>query len=291
MPLVLNKRVWLIAERLFIHCHKSDAFLSLLKKFDIEYAEVDYKELLTNTKPLYTFMSEDNYTFANFMELTPSYKYLPLIESIVFDECVKTTQDDRWNYYGEDIKNWYPTLVELLNLAGIKIDNEEQKLSFTDEAETEKTPDFVLSAFGDAFIDYIRKELNESYASGRLLSVMFLSRKLLEVVSVRIMEVVFPKLVNKDYNEVNHALWYDKNRGKYHDFEILLENLKKNAMAFHEDKDLVLEFVALVKPFKNETNACVHNDYKIPDQAYIRQWKIPYLVEVSRKLFRKYCNP
>jgi hypothetical protein len=32
--------------------------------------------------------------------------------------------------------------------------------------------------------------------------------------------------------------------------------------------------VNLIKPFKDETNSCVHADYKIPDQSSIKPWKI-----------------
>src|SRR5207244_12030877 len=123
------------------------------------------------------------------------------------------------------------------------------------------------------------------------LSVMFLSRKLLETTIVRLFEVVFPKIKEGQYSEENHALWFDKSKNKFHGFETLLENLKDNAVAFHEDSALVLEFVGLVKPFKNETNSCVHADYKVPDEGSLKPWKIPYLANLARKLFRKYCNP
>lgn len=293
MPLTLNKRVWVLAERLFLHCHDCDyeEFLSSLKEFDIDYEENEYEDLLKLTEPRYTFMSEENYAFANFMELTPTYKYLPLLERIVFDECVKRTKSDKWNYYGEYIRNWYPSLLELIKLAGVIIDTRNKKLIFQAEEESPESIDFVSEQFGDTFIDYILKELNESFDSARMLSTMFLARKILEVVCIRLMEVVFPKLVNKEYNEANHSLWYDKSRGKYHNFEVLLDNLKSCASKFYEDKNLILEFINLVKPFKNETNVCVHSDYKISDEAYIKQWKIPYLISLARKLFRKYCNP
>lgn len=97
MPLVLNSRVWVLAERLYVHCHSADKFLQLLKDFDIDYAEFDYAEVFKVTKGKYMFMSEDNFAFAEFMQLVPSYKYLPLLERIVFDSDVKATTDDNWN--------------------------------------------------------------------------------------------------------------------------------------------------------------------------------------------------
>jgi len=291
MPLILNKRVWVLVERLYIHAHEQDEFIDLLKTNDIDFSGNNYDEHLRYTKPYYTFMSEENYEFADFMELVPSYKYLPLLEKIVFDKDVQKTKSDNWNYYGEYIRNWYPALLELLHVAGVQIDKNTQTLSYEELQEEPVSGDFIPLQFGDVFIDYIRKELNESYAAGLMLSAMFLARKILEVVCARVLEVVFPKLVNKEYNEENHAIWYDKGRGKYHDFEVLLENLKDKSSSFHEDRDLVQEFVSLVKPFKNETNACVHKDYKLPDEPYIKQWKIPYIFSLAGRLFKKYCNP
>ena len=297
MALTLNRRVWVLAERLFIHA-RSDShlkrgaqeFIQFLKQFNIDYPGEPYQEFGA-TKGEYTFMSEDNYTFADFMQLVPTYKYLPILEKIAFDPDVKKTQRDNWNYYGEYIKNWHPELLSLLKLAGVTIDTKAQRLIYEEIEEKVHAEDFLPNEFGDPFLDYMRKEVNESYKNHLYLSVMFLSRKILEAIVVRIFEVVFPKLVNRQYAPNNHELWYNKDKGQYHNFETLLDNLKDKADDFDEDKSLILEIILLVKPFKNETNACVHNDYKIPDDAYIRQWKIPYLIGMARKVFRKYCNP
>lgn len=290
MTLTLNKRVWVLAERLYIHCYNFQHFLKLLKKDEIEYSGETYEKFGT-TKGFYTFMSEDDYTFATFMELIPAYKYLSVLEKIIFDIRVKATANDNWNYYGEPIRNWYPELIDLLKLAGIQIGYDSLKLTFPEVEQPAERKDYLPDGFGDIFLDYIRKEINEAYKSGWYLSVMFLSRKILEVTVVRVFEVVFPKLKNKTYCPENHQLWYDINHGRYHNFETLLDNLKLKAKDFHEDEGLVLEFISLVRPFKDESNKHVHFDYKIPDEQYINQWKIPKIVGLARRLFRKYCNP
>jgi hypothetical protein len=290
MTLTLNKRVWLLAERLYIHAYNADKFLKLLALNDIDYDGANYSDFDT-TKGLYTFMSEDDYTFASFMEIVPSYKYLHLLQEIVFDENVKKTAKDNWNYYGEFIRNWYPELIDLLKLAGIQVDNGARQLTFPEiEYPTDKK-DFLPDGFGDTFLDYIRKEINECYKNGWYLSVMFLSRKILEVIVVRIFEVVFPKLKNKTYSPENHSLWFDTKHNRYHGFDTLLDNLSDHAKDFQEDEELISDFVSLVRPFKNESNKYVHFDYKTPDEQYIVQWKIPKIVGMARKLFRKYCNP
>ena len=288
--LTVNKRVWVLAERLYIHAHKAKDFLRLLRQHEIDYSGEIYSQLKT-TKGLYTFMSQDDYAFADFMDLVPAYKYLPLVRDIVFDLEVQRTAQDNWNYYGEYIRNWYPQLLDLLNLAGLQVDEQARQITYPEVEPPPDTQDFLPEAFGDVFIDYVRRETNEAHNEELFLSVMFLSRKLLESVVVRLMEVVFPKLVNRTYSQDNHSIWFDTGRGRYHNFDVLLDNLKANAKAFHEDEGLVGEFISLVRPFKDETNKYVHYDYKIPDSRYVNEWRIPRLVALARRLFRKYCNP
>jgi len=290
MALTLNRRVWVLAERLFIHAYDKDQFLKLLRQHEIDYPGERYEDFNT-TKSLYTFMSQDDYAFATFMELVPSYKYLALLQDIVFDPKVQHTATDNWNYYGEYIRHWHPELLDLLQLAGVQVNRDAKRLEYPEVIQPPEREDFLSDSFGDHFLDYIRREINECHRSGLYLSVMFLSRKLLESIVVRLFEVVFPKLVNKAYSPENHQLWYDTNRGRYHSFETLLDNLRSHESAFHEDEELIKEFVSSVRPFKDETNKCVHYDYKIPDQRYINEWRIPNLVGLARKLFRKYCNP
>ena len=67
MALTLNKRVWVLAERLYITAHKAEHFLKLLQDSDIDYPGEPYKKF-GETKALYTFMSEESYEFANFMQ-------------------------------------------------------------------------------------------------------------------------------------------------------------------------------------------------------------------------------
>lgn len=290
MPLTLNDRAWVLAERLYLHARGVEPFKELLREFDLDYPGEPYEDFDTN-RGRYTFMSEPNYAFAEFMKLVPAYKYLPILKRIIFDPRVRKTQRDGWNYYGENINSWRPDLVDLLGLVGVEVDEGKKELLYEEELEEEAGDDFLPYAFGDPYLDYLRKEANEAHRRELYLSVMFLVRKMLETVLVSIFEVVFPKLVNKEYSEDNHGLWFDKRRNRHRAFDVLLDNLKEHASNFHEDEELVLELVALVRPFKNETNRYVHRDYKLPDRSYVAQWKIPQTVNMVRKMYRKYCNP
>ncbi len=290
MAINIPKKIWLYYERLYLHVYSIEEFKILLKEFDLEYDYPLYMDFDT-IKTKYTFMSEENYAFADFMQTVPTYKYLGILERLVFDLKIKETQKDKWNYYGEHINNWYPTILEILQLAGVKINWVKEKLYYDDKDYSPSGEDFLPYQFNDPFLDYIRKEINESYERRLFLSVMFLSRKLLEVIFTRILEVVFPKIKNGTYCEENHNLWFDKNRNSYRGFGELIENTKMNSLSFHEDKNLIEELCTYVKPYKDETNSNVHADYKIPDENYISQWKVAYIVNMARKLFKKYCNP
>jgi hypothetical protein len=290
MNLNLPKKIWVYVERLYITCYDTTAFKKLLRKFDIQYDNKLYRQLKTIDKPFYVFMSNEDYTFADFMQSVPSDKYLQILEPIVFDDKIIATQRDNWNFYGESIKRWYPIVTQLLSVAGVGLDKNFRKLVFKPIASGSSNQDFLAYSFNDPFLDYIRKEANDSYQQKHFLSVMFLSRKILEVCIVRLFEVVFPKIVRGNYNADNHSLWFDTKRNSFRSFDSLLDNLKVNAAAFHEDKDLVLQLCALVKPFKDETNSCVHDDYKIPDPTYLSSWRIDYLISLARKLYLKYCK-
>ncbi len=289
MSLHINKKIWVYVERLYIHCYKPEDFIVFLNQFGIEYDNKIYKEF-DKTKPLYEFMSEENYDFANFMQTVASYKYLPILEKVVFDKKIKSTKDDNWNYYGEYIRKWYDIIIDLLKMVGVNIDRENKKLVYEEE-EVFEGPDFLPYSFNDMFLDYIRKEINECYKTGQLLAVMILSRKILEVLFVRILQIVFPKIVSGEYSKENHYVWYNHKRNRYHNFENLIKNMKDNSSKFHEDKELIENICSRVKPFKDETNLYVHRDYKIPDETYLKSWRVSLIVELVRKIYKKYCNP
>ncbi len=42
---------------------------------------------------------------------------------------------------------------------------------------------------------------------------------------------------------------------------------------------------------RNQANKCVHRDYKIPDENYLKNLKIEAAVVAIRKIYKKYCNP
>lgn len=289
MSLNFNQEIWIIVERLYIHVYSTDEFKIFLKKFGLDYTS----ELYDNFNYiLYTFMSEPHYDFANFMQTVPTYKYLPILEKIIFDEKIIATRKDGWNYYGNYIKNWHPEIIKILKSSNIVIDSDFKKLIHEEVDEVFEGPDFLPYQFGDLFLDYIRKEINESYANGQMLATIILSRKLLEALTIRIMEVVFPKKnVAVEYLEENHLLWYDKLNKRHQSFSVLIKNLKSKSEEFHEDEDLIKKLCKDMNRMRIKANSYVHRDYKIPNEEIVSSLKIELSVEGIRKIYKKYCNP
>ena len=295
MSIKLDQEIWKYVERLYIHCYGTDDFKIFLKKYGIEYDNPKYADLKASGPshkiPLYVFMSEPNYDFANFMQTVPTYKYLPILQQVVFDASAIATRKDGWNYYGEPIRNWHQKVIELLRATGVNIDNTNKKLSIMEDEEDFGGPDFLPYDFSDLFLDYIRKEINESYDSGQLLAVIMLSRKLLEALIIRICEVVFPKIANGNYSQNNHDIWYNRAKSRYHGLEMLIDNLHSKSGDFHEDKELLEQACNAIEAIRTEANKCVHRDYKIPNEEYLKTLKIENAVVSARKLYKKYCNP
>jgi hypothetical protein len=295
MSIKLNQEIWVYIERLYIHCYSVEDFQNFLKKFGIEYDNPLYSELKSTGPareiPIYKFMSEINYDFANFMQTVPTYKYLPILKKVIFDKDIIATRMDGWNYYGEFIRNWHPKIMEILRGAGVNIDIDNKDFSVSEDEENFGGPDFLPYEFSDLFLDYIRKEINESYKNGQLLATIILSRKLLEALVIRIFEVVFPKMKNGIYNEDNHKLWYDRDKNRHQFFETLINNLKIKSDDFHEDKELIEIACDSIDRVRIEANKCVHKDYKIPNEESLKSIKIENAVVSIRKIYKKYCNP
>lgn len=294
MSIKLNQEIWMYAERLYIHCYDAEQFVVFLKQYGIEYDYDGYAQFSTSgiahQLPLHKFMSEPNYHFANFMQTIPTYKYLLILQKVVFDPKIVATRRDGWNYYGESIRSWHPKIVEILKATGVNFDNTNKKLSINENEEDFGGPDFLPYDFNDLFLDYIRKEINESYINGQLLAVIVLSRKLLEALVVRVFEVVFSKMAG-GYNKTNHELWYNLSDKRHHGFELLIKNLKLKSEDFHEDKDLVQQVCDAIESVRREANKYVHKDYQIPNEEYLKKLKIEIAVVHARKLYKKYCNP
>lgn len=282
----ISDQVWQYVEKLYVHCYELDGFLNFLKSKGIEIPENLYENF-----EVYRFMTTDNRGFSEVMRNTPVYRSLPALSDIIFDSKIKSTEQSNWNYYGVSIKNWYPRLLELIQSEGIFIDFSKKSVAFREDIlPSQEIKDFIEVSFSDPFLDPVRKEINECYAEEHYIAVMLLSRKLAECLIVRIIENVFPKRdVNGQYSSLNHSLLYNVPSGRIHDLSVLLESLKNNASAFHEDKLLVEDMCTAAKPFKNNANHVAHRDHKNPNKDSINEQNISNIINLLWRLYKKYC--
>ena len=107
MGFIISNKIWQLTEKLYIHCYKLDGFVSFLESYEIIFPNNFY-----NTFEIYSFMSIEQNRFSHFMQRVPFYKCISILEKIVFDERIKNTQQDNWDYYGIAVNTWYPELIK-----------------------------------------------------------------------------------------------------------------------------------------------------------------------------------
>jgi hypothetical protein len=88
MSTLINRKIWIYVEKLYIHVYSPRQFIEFLEKYDIRYPIESYTGLFDLDKPGsegvtvpngYNFMSEENDSFMNFMERVPTYKYKEIL--------------------------------------------------------------------------------------------------------------------------------------------------------------------------------------------------------------------
>lgn len=286
---MFNKKIWRLVEKLYIHCYGVEKFTQFLNSHGVFLPDDFYKSFET-----YSYMSTEQNRFAQIMQGSVKTKrQLSVLQDIIFNEEIKRTQRDNWNYYNVYIKEWYPDLTkQLSNIGDIEINYSQKKIFYKeDEIKNIQEPDFLVCNFDDPFLDHIKKEIIETYDGGQFVATMIVSRKLIECLILRIFEVVFNKYdKSKQYDKKNHALWYNEKAGRTYDLSVLLKNLKDNASAFHEDEDFIKDICTLINPLRNEMNKITHRDYKIPTKGSVDKWGIPNIFNRLQRLYFKYCR-
>jgi hypothetical protein len=109
---------------------------------------------------------------------------------------------------------------------------------------------------------------------------MLLGRKLLENLVIEILRIRYPP--NK---QGNLEMYYNARDGKFHDFTILLKNLEERKDDFGIDKDIITEFISLVKPFRPRANANAHSMVIVSDEDEVLKWNIPKMAALLLKLW------
>ncbi|NPE29564.1 toll/interleukin-1 receptor domain-containing protein [Methanococcoides sp. SA1] len=149
---------WINIERLYLHVHSPRKFTELLKKNKIDYPLESYSELFDLDTPTNRsfhikenreFLQGKNYSFANFMENIPLENCLDLLAEIIFDDSIVETEKDLFNYYDENVSEWYSKIIDILERSNVIIDGDNNNLVFHEDIIEEES-----TAAPTCFISY-----------------------------------------------------------------------------------------------------------------------------------------
>lgn len=273
----LPARLWLLAEKLCLHCYGLKGLGELLREYNIQYNNSEYEDY-----DIQVFMTSSKSRFSDFMKTQESSKSLSLLEAVFFDERINNSVNSNHDYYGEKVCNWYPELNILIEQR-YQINVICKKL---EEYNSKEPSLLIVYNFNDPFLDYIRKEINECFERENNLATLMLSRKLIECLIVRIYELYFPKW-NKDREtiEENINLYLTPNRDRPLNLSVLVENLINKSDVFMDDRKMLIDTCNKIKSILKELNRMVHRDYKNPTYDSFDEKKIISIVYNLRKIF------
>lgn len=164
---------------------------------------------------------------------------------------------DKWNCWGENVKDWHNNLIHYLEICGIKYDSEKRQLiSSEEELDIKKIiakSDLIDIKFEDVFYKNLNQEINKCYKFGAYTASFILSRKLIENLVIDILKKKFPQ------NQENLDIYYRTRDARFHDLTILLKNFEERKKEYGIDEQTIDEFFKLIKPFRNTANSNAHS--------------------------------
>ena len=109
--------------------------------------------------------------------------------------------------------------------------------------------------------------------------LVILSRKLIENLIIDVLRKKYPPDKIRNLN-----LYYDKNKRRFHDFTVLLDNLEKRKRKFQIDEPTVSKFISLAKPFRFYANSKAHSMIEVSNKKEIIDYKIADMVGLLMRL-------
>lgn len=101
-------------------------------------------------------------------------------------------------------------------------------------------------------------EINKAYTYGCYTAYFILMIKVLENFLVEILRKKYPEN-KKEHKEK----YFNFNKGRYHDFNVLLSNLRKSSKEFGSEKKLIETFCNRASEFKETANDMAHSIYQV----------------------------
>jgi hypothetical protein len=131
----------------------------------------------------------------------------------------------------------------------------------------------------DKFLMAHINEINKTYTYGCYTACFILMRKVLENLIIEILKKKYPDDKEK---------YFDTGRGRYHDFNKLLENLKESSKDFSTEKDIIKRIYELAQPFREQANEMTHSLYHIAKKKEIDESKYQEILDLISQLFQKH---
>lgn len=147
-----------------------------------------------------------------------------------------------------------------LNLSDSEIINNDRELFYelnliNDESElielsTEKT--ININNYPDDFYEDLQAEINKAYNYGLYSSVFVLVRKFLENLLI--------DLLRKKYRSQDVGLFFDTSQNRFHNFSILIENLKEKQLDFRPIEPAInSDLIEIINDFRQKGNSSAHS--------------------------------
>ena len=132
----------------------------------------------------------------------------------------------------------------------------------------------------DNFYQRLIKEINESFYNITYTSTLILCRKLIENLLI---DVLRKKYGDKTKEVVE--IYYNTSTGRHHSFTYLVKNLEDRKDDFEVDKEIVNEFISLVKPFRVGANSKAHSIiFFVDKKEELVDYHIPRMIDLLMKL-------
>lgn len=161
------------------------------------------------------------------------------------------------------------------SLPQVEIVNQSTKVLKAKPTSKPKQAVIISHPSTDVFISGHIAEINRAYNSACYTAVFILLRKVVENLIIDILRAKFPTSSKKQ----NLELYYDKARGRYQDFSIILVNLYKNRVAFGPEEKAVEKLYNKVLPLKNDANDKTHSWFHlVTKKKEIEDLEIPTIM-------------
>jgi hypothetical protein len=220
----------------------------------------------------------------NYIKSLNNQDIYSLLLAILPDSNFNKMDSDKWNCYGENVKDWHNNLIHYLDLCGIKYDPEKRQLISSNEDLDIKriiaNSDLIGIKFEDIFYRNLNQEINKCYKMGAYTSSFILSRKLIENLIIDILRKKFPQ------NKENLDIYYRPKDGRFHDLAILLKNLEDKKGEFGIDEESINEFFRLIKPFRTTANSNAHSIIIWGEKENLNKLQIEKMVGLLLKILR-----